>query len=84
MPPDWQSTHYSVAEHSYFHLGAVPVLHALKDVVCDGDELLLLSPFRPQRSLFSALAFDLKEEGGRATVAVLLIADEAYVTLPVS
>ena len=62
LPPEWQTTHYSVGEKSYFHLAAVPALHALKDVICEGGELLLLSPFRPQRSLLSALAFDLREE----------------------
>jgi DNA polymerase III delta prime subunit len=62
LPPEWQTTHYSVTEHSYFHLAAVPVLHALKDVICEDGELLLLSPFRPQRSLLSALGFDLKED----------------------
>src|SRR5262249_52373747 len=29
------------------------------------EELLLLSPFRPQRSLLAALAFDLRESAGR-------------------
>ena len=62
LPPEWQTTHYSVTEKSYFHLGAVPVIHALKDVICEHGELLLLSPFRPQRSLFSAIAYDLREE----------------------
>ena len=62
LPLEWQTTHYSVSEKSYYHLAAVPVLHALKDVICEGSELLLLSPFRPQRSLLSALAFDLKAE----------------------
>ncbi|HEU5115466.1 MAG TPA: AAA domain-containing protein, partial [Isosphaeraceae bacterium] len=62
LPEEWQTTHYSVAESSYYHLAAVPALHALKDVICEDGELLLLSPFRPQRSLLSALAYDLKED----------------------
>jgi hypothetical protein len=62
LPPEWQTTHYSVTEKSYFHLAAVPVLHALKSEICKSGEVLLLSPFRPQRSLLSALAFDLKED----------------------
>jgi hypothetical protein len=55
---DWQTTHYSVREESYYHLAAVPVLHALARLI-GHNELLLLSPFRPQRSLLAALAFDL-------------------------
>ena len=62
LPAEWQTKHYCVAEKSYFHLAAVPIIHAVKEVICEHDELMLLSPFRPQRSLLSALAFDLKEE----------------------
>jgi len=54
----WQTTHYSVAEESYFHLSSIPIIHALQKRE-DFDELLLLTPFRPQRSLLSAIAFDL-------------------------
>jgi hypothetical protein len=57
---DWQTIHYSVKETSYFHLAAVPILHALSPFI-EQDELLLLSPFRPQRSLLAALAFDLRD-----------------------
>jgi len=55
---EWQTTHYSVTEKSYYHLAAIPILHALADHI-DHDEILFLSPFRPQRSLLAALAFDL-------------------------
>lgn len=61
LPEEWRTTHYSVAEGSYYHPAAVPALHALADVICEDGDLLLLSPFRPQRSLLSALAFDLRE-----------------------
>lgn len=57
---DWQTIHYSVKEASYFHLAAVPILHALSPFI-EQHELLLLSPFRPQRSLLGALAFDLRD-----------------------
>lgn len=60
VPPEWQTTHYSVRDKSYYHLAAVPILHALAPLL-NHDELLLLTPFRPQRSLLSALAFDLKK-----------------------
>ncbi len=64
---EWQTTHYSVQEKSYYHLGAVPLLHALSPFL-QHDELLLLSPFRPQRSLLAALAFDLRQSAtGRKT-----------------
>jgi hypothetical protein len=61
---DWQTTHYSVPEKSYYHLGVIPLLHALSPVL-PHDELLLLSPFRPQRSLLAALTFDLRESAVR-------------------
>lgn len=57
---EWQTINYSVKEASYFHLAAVPILHALSPFI-EQDELLLLSPFRPQRSLLAALAFDLRD-----------------------
>lgn len=59
IPPSWQTTHYSVRDASYYHLAAVPLLHGLAPLL-NHDELLLLTPFRPQRSLLAALAFDLK------------------------
>jgi hypothetical protein len=65
---EWETLYYSVSEKSYYHLAAVPVLHALVERISE-DELLLLSPFRPQRSLLSALAFDLRERGGRKVTA---------------
>jgi hypothetical protein len=61
---EWQTTHYSVRERSYYHLAAVPLLHALSPLL-PHDELLLLSPFRPQRSLLAALAFDLRHPAAR-------------------
>jgi hypothetical protein len=65
---EWETVYYSVSEKSYYHLAAVPVLHALVERIPE-DELLLLSPFRPQRSLLSALAFDLRGRGGRKVAA---------------
>lgn len=59
IPRAWQTTHYSVRDASYYHLAAVPILHGLAPLL-NHDELLLLTPFRPQRSLLAALAFDLK------------------------
>jgi hypothetical protein len=64
----WETLHYSVSEKSYYHLAAVPIIHALAERIPE-DELLLLSPFRPQRSLLSALAFDLRERSGRKATA---------------
>jgi hypothetical protein len=66
---EWATRYYSVPEKSYYHLAAVPVLHALADLI-GHDELLLLSPFRPQRSLLAALAFDLRcPQSGRKVSA---------------
>jgi len=61
---EWQTTHYSVQEKSYYHLAAVPLLHALSPLL-QYDDLLLLSPFRPQRSLLAALAFDLRQPAAK-------------------
>ena len=58
---EWQTIHYSVKEQSYFHLAAVPILHALSPLI-EQDDILFLSPFRPQRLLLAALAFDLRGE----------------------
>ncbi|AWM39810.1 DNA topoisomerase 1 [Gemmata obscuriglobus] len=65
---EWETRPYSISEKSYYHLAAVPIIHALIERIPE-DELLLLSPFRPQRSLLSALAFDLRERGGRKATA---------------
>lgn len=65
IPAEWQTTHYSVRDKSYYHLAIVPILHALAPLL-NHDELLLLTPFRPQRSMLTALSFDLKgQTGGR-------------------
>lgn len=61
---EWQTAQFSVAEKSYYHLAAVPLIHALSPFL-DRDELLMLSPFRPQRSLLAALSFDLRATAGR-------------------
>ena len=61
---EWQTTHYSVKDRSYYHLAAVPLLHALSPLL-PHEDLLLLSPFRPQRSLLAALAFDLPQPAAR-------------------
>ena len=29
IPEEWQTTHYSVHQHSYYHLAAIPVMHGL-------------------------------------------------------
>jgi AAA domain/Topoisomerase DNA binding C4 zinc finger len=62
---EWQTTYCALGikedmKVSYYHLAAVPVVHAL--VKTGLDEVLLLTPFRPQCSLLSALAFDLREQ----------------------
>lgn len=61
LPVEWQTTHYSVHDKSYFHLSSVPIIHKLARFFEKHQELLLLSPFRPQRSLLAALSFDVKE-----------------------
>ena len=35
---DWETAHYSVPEASYYHLAAVPVLHALADILGAGAD----------------------------------------------
>ena len=72
MPLEWQTTHYSVRDKSYYHLAVVPILQALAPLL-NYDELLLLTPFRPQRSLLTALAFDLKKRlaGRRITASTI-------------
>lgn len=69
---EWQTIHYSVTEESYFHLAAVPILHALSPLI-EQDDILLLSPFRPQRSLLAALAFDLRDEKSKRKVSASTI-----------
>jgi hypothetical protein len=69
---EWQTTHYSVKEHSYFHLAAIPILHALSPFI-EQDDLLFLSPFRPQRSLLAALAGDLREANSRRRMSASTI-----------
>jgi hypothetical protein len=66
---EWQTIHYCVRDRSYYHLAAIPLLHALSPLL-PPEELLLLSPFRSQRSLLAALAFDLRRsDDGRKTSA---------------
>lgn len=72
IPTEWATTHYSVADHSYYHFAAIPAIHALADLLSQ-DELLLLSPFRPQRSLLSALAFDLKQKRAEGKITASTI-----------
>jgi len=55
---DWQLNRYSVTEESYYHLAVIPILHALSSTF-EHDDILLLSPFRSQRSLLSAIGSDL-------------------------
>lgn len=69
---DWQTTHYSVQERSYYHLAVVPLLHALSPFLRH-NELLFLSPFRPQRSLLAALAFDLRQSAAERKIAASTI-----------
>lgn len=61
LPVEWQTTHFSVRDKSYFHLSSVPIIHKLACSFERHQDVLLLSPFRPQRSLLAALSFDLKE-----------------------
>lgn len=69
---EWQTTHYSVTEKSYYHLAAIPILHALLPLI-EEREILFLSPFRTQRSLLSALAFDLRETDSRRKISASTI-----------
>jgi hypothetical protein len=69
---EWQTIHYSVQERSYYHLAAVPLLHALSPFL-QHKELLFLSPFRPQRSLLAALAFDLRQSATERRIAASTI-----------
>jgi len=72
IPREWQTTHYSVRDKSYYHLAVVPILHALAPLL-NHEELLLLTPFRPQRSLLTALAFDLKTHGSGRRISASTI-----------
>jgi hypothetical protein len=56
---EWHTSHNSGQEKAYYHLAAVPLLHALSPFL-QYEEVLLLSPFRPQRSPLAALAFELR------------------------
>ena len=60
VPQVWRTNYCSVKEQSYYHLAAIPLIHGIRKQICCDDEVLLLTPFRPQRSLLAALAFDLK------------------------
>ena len=51
------ATYYSVSEKSYFHPGIIPIVHGLANCFSEGD-VLLLTPFRPQRSLLAAVGVD--------------------------
>jgi len=64
VPSEWQTVSYSVPEGSYFNLASIPLLHALAPRFLH-EQILLLSPFRPQRSLLAALAFDLQRRGAK-------------------
>lgn len=58
--PEWETKHYDVEAESYYHPATIPLVHGLTGRLrC--DDLLLLTPFRPQRSLLAALAFDLSQ-----------------------
>ena len=73
IPEEWQTTNYSVPQHSYYHLAAIPLMHGLAGGLIDLKELLLLSPFRPQRSLLSALAYDLRKNGNDSKITASTI-----------
>jgi DNA polymerase III delta prime subunit len=60
VPREWTHNYYSVTEKSYFNFSSIPILHSMVDFFERGD-ILLLTPFRPQRSLLAALAVDLKD-----------------------
>jgi hypothetical protein len=67
--PEWEESYYGVADRSYYHPATVPIVHRLAALFPQG-ELLLLSPFRPQRSLLAAVAFDLQQQApGRVVTA---------------
>ncbi len=73
MPPEWQTTYYSVSEGSYFHLSSIPLVKEVAETLAQDKGLLLLTPFRPQRSLLSALAFDLREQNRELDVTASTI-----------
>jgi len=73
LPSDWRTTYYSVRDKSYYHLSSVPIIHKLAKYLEHYGELLLLTPFRPQRSILAALSFDLKERFPRLKVTASTI-----------
>jgi hypothetical protein len=69
---EFSSTHYSVREASYFHPCVVPIIHGFADCLSAGD-VLLLTPFRPQRSLLAAAAVDAERRHSRLKIAASTI-----------
>ncbi len=72
LDPEWRTTHYSVSEKSYYHLASVALLHAILPTL-ESDDVLLLTPFRPQRSLLAAVAFDLRSARPKRRIAASTI-----------
>ena len=62
IPKEWQQNYYCVGEKSYYHPGIIPIVHSLAKSIGSPKDVLLLSPFRPQRSLLTALGFDLAKK----------------------
>jgi len=71
LPMQWCKTYYSVSEKSYYHPFAVPLIHEIVRLLnpLQQRDILLLTPFRPQQSLMSALAFDLRKRFLKAKIS---------------
>lgn len=61
-----------MSEASYFHPGVVPIIHGLADCLSAG-EVLLLTPFRPQRSLLTATGVDAEKRNPRLRITASTI-----------
>jgi hypothetical protein len=69
IPAEWQRTYYSVAEKSYYHPAIIPIVHRLaKGMEQEAGSLLLLSPFRPQKSILTAIGYDISKKLPKMTV----------------
>lgn len=62
IPSEWQRTFFSVSQSSYFHPLAVVLLHEICPYLGGDNDVLLLSPFRPQQALLAAIGFDLAQK----------------------
>jgi superfamily I DNA and/or RNA helicase len=58
LPEEWCRTYYSVSDTSYYHAGAIALIHEiLPSLGSNQEEVLLLSPFRSQQALMRATLF---------------------------